>query len=431
MFVSAPCILLSVRRLRVLAGVLAAIAMAGIACESALGITRDELKDILKSEMDSVGGHSGAYVLDLDESQNRVLYRESDRTGRSLASNTKLFTTAAYLEGFGGDSLLFTRLFADGELTGAADSTLDGSLVLVGGGDPALATRSFAKRKKLPLTSLKPLAKAVENAGIETVSGNLVADPTIFDEKGSVPVPGVNPDLGDLPTLSGLSFNRGTEDGNYAKNPPKNAGKELISELKKRGVRVQGKVKVEGAAPGVLSSDPLGLVESPSAKALVRQTNTPSDNFYAEMLMKLIGTSPGKEGTTKRGAKRTEEFAEAIGSRVKLVNGSGLARTNEASPRQVGRLLEYMRTDEAEKGIFLDSLAVAGKSGTLSDRMEGTAAEGKCHAKTGTISEVSALSGYCRTDEGFVAFSILMNGVSIDAARRAQDNMAAAIARYG
>ena len=112
------------------------------------------------------------------------------------------------------------------------------------------------------------------------------------------------------------------------------------------------------------------------------------------------------------------------------MNGSGLARSNTASPKNVAALLTYMRKDDSEKAAFYDSLAIAGKTGTLSGRMRNTAAEGRCHAKTGTIDGVSALSGYCQAGAAPVAFSILMNNVSISAAQRAQDAMAAAIARY-
>ena len=87
-----------------------------------------------------------------------------------------------------------------------------------------------------------------------------------------------------------------------------------------------------------------------------------------------------------------------------------------------------------QKGIgkpFVDSLAVAGKEGTLDDRMEGTAAAGRCRGKTGTINGVSNLSGYCRSGKHMVAFSLLMNGVgSYDAARAIQDKMVVEIARY-
>ena len=393
-------------------------------------ISRDHLKNILEREIDSVGGASGAYVYDVDANSKRLLYSDSGSNSRILASNSKLFTTAAYLDRFGGEGRLETRIFERGKRQGGRERTLKGSLVLVGDGDPALAVSGFAAARNLPFTSLGPLAKAVKDAGIRNVKGKIVADPTIFDGAGSVPMPGVTPDPGDLPTLSGLSFNRGTAGGGYASSPARNAGEELKRELSERGVRVSGSVRVDGVPDRLLETDPLGSVASPTAKSLTAQTNTPSDNFYAEMLLKRLGAGPNKQGTTARGAGRAEAFARQAGSGVNLVNGSGLARSNQASPKNVARLLTYMRKDESEKAAFFDSLAIAGKTGTLSGRMRNTAAEGRCHAKTGTITGVSALSGYCEAGAGTVAFSILMNNVSISAAQRAQDAMAAAIARY-
>ena len=79
---------------------------------------------------------------------------------------------------------------------------------------------------------------------------------------------------------------------------------------------------------------------------------------------------------------------------------------------------------------FRGSLPVAGREGTVADRMEGTAAEGNCATKTGTLSDVAALSGYCEADNHTIAFSILFNDANVDAARAAQDRMAAAISRY-
>ena len=89
--------------------------------------------------------------------------------------------------------------------------------------------------------------------------------------------------------------------------------------------------------------------------------------------------------------------------------------------------------DEPAADEFHESLPRAGIEGTLSNRMEGTAAEGRCRAKTGTISGVSALSGYCDLGGGPVVFSILMNGIGSNytGARSLQDRMVVAIARYG
>jgi hypothetical protein len=107
------------------------------------------------------------------------------------------------------------------------------------------------------------------------VKGKIVADPTVFDGAGSVPMPGVTPDPGDLPTLSGLSFNRGTANGHYASSPARNAGEEFKAELRERGVRVTGGVAVKGTPDRLQETDPVGSVFSPSAQALAKQTNTP------------------------------------------------------------------------------------------------------------------------------------------------------------
>jgi D-alanyl-D-alanine carboxypeptidase/D-alanyl-D-alanine-endopeptidase (penicillin-binding protein 4) len=78
-----------------------------------------------------------------------------------------------------------------------------------------------------------------------------------------------------------------------------------------------------------------------------------------------------------------------------------------------------------------DSLPIAGRDGTLDNRMRHGRARGRCHAKTGTLTGVSALSGYCRTRGGrTVVFSILMNRVNVTGARRIQDRMAQALAGW-
>ena len=89
-----------------------------------------------------------------------------------------------------------------------------------------------------------------------------------------------------------------------------------------------------------------------------------------------------------------------------------------------------MAERERDAAAFRGSLPVAGREGTLAGRMEGTAAEGECAAKTGTLDDVSALSGYCEAGSHTIVFSLLMNDVNVDTARDAQDAIAAAIARY-
>ncbi len=395
------------------------VARAGSPLASARALNREQLRDELAAALRSAGGASGAWVADVDAGGELFASSASER--RVPASNQKLFTTAAFIDRFGGNGRLETRVFARGRRAGARAGTLRGDLVIVGDGDPALGTSAFARRNDLPLTRVNELARSVARSGVRRVTGRIRADDSIFDRKRRAG-PYLSP-------LSGLSFNSGHAGGGYAKSPELTAAKQLRRALAKRGVRVSGGVGRANLRRKQLRRDPLGAVSSPPVSALIAETNKPSNNFFAEMLLKRLGAEGGRRGTRKSGANRVEAFARSVGTGVQAVDGSGLSRRNKASPKQVGELLVAMDGRD-EAAAFADSLAVAGRDGTLADRMRGTAAEGACRGKTGTLSGVSALSGYCEAGSQTIAFAILMNSVDVSAAHRAQDRMAAAIARY-
>jgi D-alanyl-D-alanine carboxypeptidase/D-alanyl-D-alanine-endopeptidase (penicillin-binding protein 4) len=165
--------------------------------------------------------------------------------------------------------------------------------------------------------------------------------------------------------------------------------------------------------------------------ALVNATDVDSNNFYAEMLLKVLGAHYGSGGTTAAGAQVSEQWARSKGSSIHQVDGSGLTRGNRASPLQVVRLLEGVRESKIGDD-FIDDLALAGHEGTVADRMHGTAADGHCRTKTGTLTGVSNISGYCFNRDGkTMIFSILMGSVSdLYLAHAEQDRIAAAIAGF-
>jgi len=164
---------------------------------------------------------------------------------------------------------------------------------------------------------------------------------------------------------------------------------------------------------------------------LVEATDVYSNNFFAEMLAKLLGAHFGGAGTTAAGTAVVARFARAHGSGIHAVDGSGLTRGNRASPAQVVRLLQAMRSTAAGDR-FIQDLALTGHEGTVADRTRGTAAYGRCRTKTGTLSGVSALSGYCFNRSGrTMIFSILMNGVrDLSLAHYEQDKIAGLVASY-
>lgn len=375
-------------------------------------ISRDKLRRKLRKLARQAPGSSGFYVFDVGAERKRVIFGRKEGKRRKLASNTKLFTTATALHRFGAKRRLETVVRARGKVNG--NGRLEGDLYLAGGGDPTLAS-----------AGVRSLAKQVKRSGIKRVKGRIFADDSIFDRKRGVPDSGWGPSPYIAP-LSGLVYSGST----YSADPAMEAASALQIFLRRRGVKVSKKARIRRTPRKLRSREPIASTPSPTVANLIEATNEPSNNFFAEMLLKGVAAEAGGRGTTKRGTRVVERFARSKGSRVDAKDGSGLTDDNRAAPRDVVRLLVAMR-EHRDGEAFIDSLPVAGKEGTLDERMEGTAAAGRCRAKTGTITGVSALSGFCEAGHGRVAFSLLMNGVgNYDAARSIQDKMAIAIARY-
>ena len=375
--------------------------------------------------MRAAGAYSSAYVV--NATSGRTVFHWREDTRRILASNTKLFTTSAALARFGSEGTLGTEVLGRGELE---DGVWRGDLYLRGGGDPTFGTRSFVRRNYGTGTTVEELAGLIEEAGIERVSGRVYGDESRFDSLRGGPESGYGTSIWVGP-LSGLAFNRGLGDESgrsFQVNPPLFAAGQLDAALERRGVAVRLRPRAGTTANG---ADVLASVDSPPMRRLIEMTNVPSDNYFAETLLKDLALQASGRGTTTAGARIAAGFARRVGSSARLVDGSGLSRGNRASPRRVVRLIRAMLArDEENDGAFLDSLAVAGDEGTLSDRMRRGAAHGSCRAKTGTLSDVSALSGLCEARSGDVfVFSILMNGVYPTGARKLQDAMLQAIAR--
>ena len=135
-----------------------------------------------------------------------------------------------------------------------------------------------------------------------------------------------------------------------------------------------------------------------------------SDNFVAEMLVKELGAVQGQGGTTAAGVGFVTGLLAQAGvplDGVRLVDGSGLSLLDRLTPDALASLLSTMWGDVEVRLELLSSLPVAGRTGTLHDRMRRSAAAGVVRAKTGTTSNASALSGFA--GDRYV-FSILQNG---------------------
>jgi D-alanyl-D-alanine carboxypeptidase/D-alanyl-D-alanine-endopeptidase (penicillin-binding protein 4) len=395
---------------------------------AAQAAARDGLCATLRSRLVHGGGAaSGLFVID-GATGTPVCARAPGRP-RPLASNMKLFTTSAALSRLGPQARIATTLKTDGGID--RNGVLHGSLYLVGGGDPALGTPSFYQRFLGGLgTNLFLLKRQVREAGVTSITGRVYADDSVFDRLRGVADSGYGTSSYIGP-LSGLALNSGYSTASaqsFAADPAATAAATLAQSLRGAGIRVSTQVALGTAPP---FSTELARVESPPMTEIVNTTDVYSDNFFAEMLIKLLGAHFGGAGTTAAGAKVVEQFARGHSSGVHAVDGSGLTRSNRASPTQVVGLLRSMHEGPAGDD-FIQDLALTGHEGTVADRMHGTAAYGRCRTKTGTITGVSNLSGYCFNRDGkLMIFSILMAGVrNLSLAHLEQDLITAEIASY-
>lgn len=380
----------------------------------------------VKRAMNAMSGASGAYAYNVTDGQ--AVAGRSASSRRILASNTKLFTSAAVLARFGTGGRFATSIYSDGTI---AAGVLTGDIYLRGGGDPLFGNKSFVTTNFGSRATVEQLAQNLEARGVTKITGKVYGDETAFDSRR-----GINAYVGGQ--LSGLAFNKGYVGGKYQADPPDYAAKKLRLALRDVGITVGTKTDSKKTPT---NAKRLAYVPSLPMSALVRQTNKPSNNYMAEMLVKSLAMpeSAAKDGggelplgatpaSTFAGDRNARTFARSLGSVVALFDGSGLSRGDKAAAREVVDLLRGMAKRSAYTD-FHDSLPTAGVDGTLAGRMKGTAAQRRCFAKTGTLSNVSALSGYCRTIGGdTVAFSVLQNKVNVASAHAQQNRIAATIA---
>ena len=129
---------------------------------------------------------------------------------------------------------------------------------------------------------------------------------------------------------------------------------------------------------------------------IVKATNEKSINLYAEALAKRLAVAKGKPGSTDAAMEYMEKYWQSQGVDTRgmyLRDGSGLSPHNSVSAMQMARMLKQVY-QSSYRGAFVNSLPVAGRSGTLKSMLRGTAAEGRIQAKSGYISGVRCYVGY-------------------------------------
>ena len=383
----------------------------------------------------------------------RTLYAENPLESLIPASNMKLLTATAVLDKLGAGTRLTTRVVAARPVRGI----VTGNLYLVGGGDPLLATGPNATglgAGQTLYTSLNQLASQVRSAGVTEVTGSVVGDDSRYDELRTVPT--WKPEYaaeGDVAPLSALEVNNGAPPAApttpsagatsqalmaAASADPAARAAATFAGLVGRGRGAGG--RAAGHREGARRCPALASIASPPLGAEVDATLTVSDDTAAELFTKELGYATAGVGSTAAGvaAIRADLAADGLPvSQLVGLDGSGLDRGDQVTCNLIQADLEHVGAGS----VVGQGLPIAGQTGTLSSRMRGTPAAGRLRAKTGTLDDVVALSGFVLPVAGSavpgstlgqpIVFSMIFNRVpNLDAARAVQDQIGVTLATY-
>ncbi|MBA2955540.1 D-alanyl-D-alanine carboxypeptidase/D-alanyl-D-alanine-endopeptidase [Nocardioides sp. MAH-18] len=375
-----------------------------------------------------LGPHVLATVAGLDGS---VLYAEGDGTAVP-ASTLKLVTAAAALHTMPADQTFATTVVTDGP----------GRVVLVGGGDPLLAStrpdRDAYPRPADVVTLARATARSLQASGTTEVrvgyDASLFTGPDVSPHWPDSYVPD-----GVVAPIESLWVDEGRPASGFGRvaDPARAAATAYAAELAKAGIAVRGEPRQRRADP---AGTELARVVSPPLWQLVEHTLLHSDNEAAEVLARQVAVATGAPATFAGGADAVLDALAALGvptQGAELYDGSGLSRDNRIAPETLTALLvAAASTQDAELRPVLTGLPVAGFTGSLTERFAGGTVDrvgrGAVRAKTGTLTGVTGLAGTVVDRTGTpMVFALLTDDVALlDTldARAALDDVASALA---
>jgi serine-type D-Ala-D-Ala carboxypeptidase/endopeptidase (penicillin-binding protein 4) len=375
-------------------------AVVALACLAAGPASASSLRGRLHAALAGFHGPgTGAIAVDL--ATGKAVYAQNADRSLLPASNEKLAITYAALVTLGPSFRVRTELLGDGRL--GDGKVWHGDLILRGYGDPTLDR-----------AGLLELARRLRETGLRRVTGGLIADESFFDSRRRGPgwksyfVPQ------ESAAISALSV-----EGRSALE----TAKLLRRAFRIAGIRVHGTTRLAKAGGW-----PLAVRFSPPLTEVLREMDVESDNHTAELLLKQLGAVVGEAGSTAAGAAvvRSVLADHAIPlTGVRIADGSGLSSLDRLTPKALVTILQRAWADPEVGRLLAGCLPLAGRDGTLRHRMRSAPARGNVRAKTGTLTNASALSGYVRRRFAFV---ILQNGSRLWTAHAAQDRFATVLA---
>lgn len=385
-----------------------------------------ELADPLRGQ--GVGPHVGVAIR--DALTGKLLYGKGNDAGFVPASTTKIVTATAVLAALGPQHRFETQVVAGAK---------PGELVLVGGGDPLLATKGA---KGYPeRATIEDLAAATAKALKERklTSARVLVDASLFQQPISPEwepqyVPG-----SVVSRITALWVNEGrAKVGGKArsKDPALAAGDAFARALGTYGIKISTGADRGKAAAG---AEKLASVSSAPLDEIVEHVLTTSDNEGAEVLARHVALSqdlPATFGGAMKGVQLVLGELGVDAADLRLYDGSGLSRKNKLTPNAISSVLALAaHPDHPELRAVLTGLPVAGFSGTLDERFGGEASdpgEGVVRAKTGTLTGIASLAGVVTTKDGaLLTFALMADRTTAGDPRLGLDRAAAALATCG
>jgi len=335
----------------------------------------------------------GKVGLIVTTTDGQVLTDRSGSTPLTPASTMKVLTAMAALNILGPDRTFVTKAVDAG----------NGTVVLVGGGDPLLTSKTSTSSYKV--ASLTKLAKAtvaaLKTAGKTSIKlrydASLFSGPT-FSPAWKSKWRGYEARVAALEINSGKLAN-----GRAAANPPEHAAKGFATRLRSAGIRVTSIAAGRAASTSV----ELARVTSTPLTRILKRTLLISDNVAAETLLRHAAIARGKAGSFTGAAANLKSWLSEHSlwePGQKILDGSGLAPASKLTPKALAGAIR-LALGNAEYAPVIAGLPVAGESGTLEHRFDDKsekAGRHTVHAKTGTLSGLAGLAGFLTTADGAV-----------------------------
>lgn len=391
------------------------------------------------------------------------------------ASTIKLLTTATIVDHLGSDYQIATPITYSGHIQ---DSILYGNLYIEGRGDPTLGSRYVGDSLLLQHWAEKVHNAGIRSingsiiADISYFDSEAINPSWLWQDIGNYYAPGIQSlsykdntmkitmksgSVGSIaevintdPHIPKMQFESSTRcenisyDGAYVHgmpysyyryivgkipanrstftikgdlpNPALSLAEDFANRLKCNGISIKGDVSfIKQQAANKNSRTLLFQNNSAPLSEIIRHTNHKSDNLYAEMLFRILGTTQDEPSTINQSTYFIRNYWKEKGvdlSNARIMDGCGLAPQDAISPSMFIQLLRYMY-ESPNKESFIASLPCSGKSGTLKSFLKNTSLHGRVYAKSGTIGGTKNYAGYIFLPDGRVwIFAVMINSAN-------------------